>query len=422
MKKQADRKEKSIVVLTGAGASIPWNGPTTYSITQRICQDKTFISRTGQPLGLWFLNKLQSFYHKDPERVNFETILNSIDWLCSFYSSLLRGGYSKFKVQLPVFFKGVNDLEDIVDFQRIYQIKNNSWYSHNERFNFYGFWNDVDYFFENVYRLFVNIIIQEIESYEQNCLNETFNPLNENLKQFISGFSNNRIVRAYTLNYDRIIPKVSGIDFFEGFDPNNNGISKYNNHKVLTNYKTNCFYSLHGSIHYEQDWPGHVKFESEKGIYNFGSSSSDGNDQESRKLINSNIITGLNKSSRIMQNPFSQFYHTFYADCLKADTIYIFGYSFSDIHINKAIMEGLQVNANQKILIVDKFVLEDEINVDEFSEKTDLFHPYSNECEILLGNNPNFYSVCNKDALERVFYFRKGLEAFLEWKIWNRIN
>src|SRR5437762_1865903 len=101
MKKQSAKKANSVVILTGAGGAVPWNAPKTTEITQKICQDKTFSSRTGQPIGLWFLNKLQNFYHRDPESVNFETMLNSVDWLCSFYSSQRRGGFSEFKIQLP---------------------------------------------------------------------------------------------------------------------------------------------------------------------------------------------------------------------------------------------------------------------------------------------------------------------------------
>jgi hypothetical protein len=421
MGKQFIGNRKSVVILTGAGAAIPWNAPTTQKITQKICQDKTFATRTGQPLALWFLNKLQNFYHRDPECVNFETILNSIDWLCSFYSSQLRGGYSKFKVQLPAFFKSTDDLEDIIDFGRIYEVKNNLWFSKNERAKFYAGWNDIDYFFENVYKLYINLIIREIETYEHLCLEDAFNPLNIILNQFLDELAGKKkTVRTYTLNYDRVIPKISNIVFFEGFTPDNDGVLKYDNQKVLTDYNTNCFYNLHGSIHYEQDWPDHVKLEPEKAIYNFGSGSSSNNDQESRKLINSNIITGLNKSSRIMQNPFSQFYHTFYNDCLKADIVYIFGYSFSDIHINKAIMEGLKVNSKQIIMIAGFDIITGERNVDKFTKRMDFLCPAERDCELILDNSHGFYNICDKDALDRVFYFRKGFKSFLEWKIWKK--
>ena len=95
-----------------------------------------------------------------------------------------------------------------------------------------------------------------------------------------------------------------------------------------------------------------MKYSPKKHIYDFGRGASDKTDQDNKKVINSNIITGFNKTSRILTTPYSQFYHRFYQDCIIAENIYIVGYSFGDIHINKAIKTASLINKKLKIYCV----------------------------------------------------------------------
>lgn len=72
------------IIFTGAGASIPWGAPTTWKITEKLISDRTFRSYTGQPIGNWIYHKLIGLYHKDPNTVNFETIINSIEFFLRY--------------------------------------------------------------------------------------------------------------------------------------------------------------------------------------------------------------------------------------------------------------------------------------------------------------------------------------------------
>jgi hypothetical protein len=50
-----------------------------------------------------------------------------------------------------------------------------------------------------------------------------------------------------------------------------------------------------------------------------------------------NIITGLQKPFRVLDQPFYNFYQKFAFDCSSADAIVTIGYSYEDEHVNKAI-------------------------------------------------------------------------------------
>lgn len=77
--------KKATVILTGAGSVIPWNAPNTWEITKALLNDRTFRSYTGQPVGDWIYHKLTGLYHKDKQSVNFETIINSLEYLITFF-------------------------------------------------------------------------------------------------------------------------------------------------------------------------------------------------------------------------------------------------------------------------------------------------------------------------------------------------
>lgn len=55
------KTKNKIIILNGTGAAIPWGAPSTNQITNKICQDKVFKSRTGQPLRDWIYKNLNNF-------------------------------------------------------------------------------------------------------------------------------------------------------------------------------------------------------------------------------------------------------------------------------------------------------------------------------------------------------------------------
>ena len=193
---------------------------------------------------------------------------------------------------------------------------------------------------------------------------------------------------------------------------------KFDLERVLKDDKNNTYYNLHGSIYYDLDFPGKVKL-SDKVIYNFGHGASDGADDDKRTMINSNIISGFNKSSRILTVPYSQFYHKFYGDCIQADTIYIIGYSFGDTHINNAIKTATSANSKAKVIVITYMVYDNE---DGAKSVYDWIHLDSHKEKHFLDPNSKIYEIVSEENESRIKLYRKGIQQFLEKKEWRKID
>ena len=47
-----------IVILTGAGSAIPWDGPKSKFLTDKIILDNTFKAKDGRTLGKWIHDRI----------------------------------------------------------------------------------------------------------------------------------------------------------------------------------------------------------------------------------------------------------------------------------------------------------------------------------------------------------------------------
>jgi len=316
---------------------------------------------------------------------------------------------------MPAFFEQKDDLWEILWFDRIYEKHKKMWCSHNQHLNFYSFWGDYDDFFENIFKYFVKKIIHLVEGYSKSINQKT--ELNNRLNEFLVSITNP--LRCYTTNYDRLIPTVYKGEMFEGFSKIDETF-KFDLKRVIEDNTSNIYYNLHGSVHYDLEWPNTIKYSPYNFIYEFSSRTSYQRDQDKKKLIDSNIITGFNKPARILTNPYSQFYLRFYQDCLTVNKIFIVGYSFSDNHINSAIKTALSSNKNLKIVCVDYMVYDEDINMEA-----------ENDWITLNGINRNFlddtfeiniHNVINdKEDYAKISIYRKGFQRFLESYQWTKI-
>ena len=76
---------KKVVILTGAGAVLPWGAPTTKDITEKIKNDKEFVTKNNKPLGKYLYSILREHYKKDSQNINFEHIIDFVDLLYAYY-------------------------------------------------------------------------------------------------------------------------------------------------------------------------------------------------------------------------------------------------------------------------------------------------------------------------------------------------
>jgi hypothetical protein len=194
-----------------------------------------------------------------------------------------------------------------------------------------------------LYKDCINKIIDKISKYESNTIDSAENI--EVIRKFMTS-SKFGSVNYYTTNYDEIIPNAIQPDIPNTY---NYSISEHNRQKITST-------NLHGSIHLSFNFQGsqHEICHNNSTIHSHLSDALQcygGNPGE--QLLFIPIITGKNKSQRIMDKHFSHGFVTFANDLSRCDTILVMGYSFSDPHIN-AILRQYTCNRNICIIIVTK--------------------------------------------------------------------
>ena len=125
-------QKQRIVILTGSGAAIPWNGPTTKKITRKIISDKTFKTMDGKPVGEYIYNILEKTYVIDNsnksddnfESPNFENIIDAVEYLADYFYSHKEYPIRPRGSILTQLFDVAEDIKkQILDFDNIYKKK-----------------------------------------------------------------------------------------------------------------------------------------------------------------------------------------------------------------------------------------------------------------------------------------------------------
>ena len=283
----------NIVILTGAGFPMMWNSPSSSDIKKMISdiiKKQTNITKSI----------LSDLTKKD---ISFELVLAAMETL--LYNKL-RPNY------LSLFQKSRKNNYD----------ENIIWH---------------------LYKECINSIIDKVKEYEEKAL-DCSNTKSKLFKDFYSYLSKcSSKINYYTLNYDEIVPQI--------ICPNIDRSINYDIEKHLSLRKT--FSNLHGSIYLKIATKGlgyeviHNEFPQDLSNALF---SNGGNPNE--QLIFSPIITGVNKTQRILGDYFSHNVITFGIDLSLCDVLFIVGYSFSDPHINMLIKQYV-VKRNKRIVLID---------------------------------------------------------------------
>ena len=114
------------VILTGAGAVIPWGAPTTDELTDILRHDSVFINDKGEPIGeyIYSLLLIQKEKRRGYHNPNFETILHFVELLFEHKRSQSFMSDSFFK--LIDFFLIEPKIQDAL---QIFETKNANFYS-----------------------------------------------------------------------------------------------------------------------------------------------------------------------------------------------------------------------------------------------------------------------------------------------------
>lgn len=73
------------------------------------------------------------------------------------------------------------------------------------------------------------------------------------------------------------------------------------------------------------------------------------------QIIHAALITGLDKFSRIRQQPLSHYYASMVRDAMTADVIYVIGYGLGDLHLNTWLGEARRMNPMPPLLFIDRW-------------------------------------------------------------------
>lgn len=210
---------KKTVILLGAGAAIPFNGPTTKTLTERI--------KGGIPH--WLVDILDSDYSS----YSFETIIAALEYLLDWQVNFMR----KEAFTKPEF---------ISIKQSLFSLANKV-----KMTNSLQLWS--------YYRDSINTIVETVKEYDRLIGRQT----EYHLYSFLSYLSKSGALKVYTLNYDRLIPHLfeergneSLYDGFVGSEPSQScfRIKEFVD-KQITHY------NLHGSIYLAQKASNHYRIE-----------------------------------------------------------------------------------------------------------------------------------------------------------------
>jgi hypothetical protein len=217
-------------------------------------------------------------------------------------------------------------------------------------------------------------------------------------------------INYYTTNYDEIIQTAIQTD------PLYYSIAEHNKRKIT-------FTNLHGSIHlsfklhvqheiYHNDSPN-PSYLTERALSCYGGNPGD-------RLLFSPIITGRNKTQRIMDKHFSHGFVTFANDLSRCNALIIMGYSFSDPHIN-VMLRQYTYNRNVHIIIVTKeSVVCDSTFENAFANVFQLKGRYTSDSEAdIWGHYDNSKLVVYKNGAKSFVDFWGNLDNLLSDAIYQ---
>lgn len=289
-------------VLLGAGAMIPFGGPTTNDLTQALLRNN--ICK----------NFFCPIFNRTNQTVDFEFLLSSLENLLDWK---LANEEPNSRSSNPYML-----LEPFFPYQ--YDLIKDIWV---------------------IYRESINTIIDIIKEYDY--YTPPVSDKMDTLARFLICKKHNNL-KIYSLNYDRLIPRLLqkyGLYFYEGLykEQYEYDLNKFNSY-------SNTYFNLHGSIYTSYVSFGVVKISDSPIELEYRFNIQGGNPSENKVFLP--IIAGYSKSQRIMSEPFNFGIAALMNDCNTCNRLVIVGYSFGDPHINAILRKFVKLDSTE-IVIVD---------------------------------------------------------------------
>ena len=182
------------------------------------------------------------------------------------------------------------------------------------------------------------------------------------LSNFIEGLRRDYVTRIYTTNYDDFVLQAAP-NLYTGFRKALSGLRAFDVNGFWHRERADAVFHLHGSIHMGFPTPG--------GGYDIGdlawfddrseamrhSAFSGGSParMDGTSILRTSIVTGLEKLSRVQQQPFSHFYAMMARDAMRADVVFVIGSSLADLHLNTWLAEARMRRPKIPLIFVDSW-------------------------------------------------------------------
>lgn len=427
-------KNKRITFLLGAGAALPWGGPSTNELTDLIIEKCKLKTKCGKNVIEYLLEILRKEYDYTSS-INFETVVSLIEVLYEYYDINSTSGTSPNRHPIwPKLFLFSKDIEDKLFDHYLLPNANSGLDEDEESVDIYdgnkpiydgsklnispvgkSVWKS--WLLSNLYMSINNTITDRILEYDNDkqVENHDFSRL---MKQFINySIKDNKTARFYTTNYDNLLPRINkDIVFFNGFE-SSNYYEVINEKKILKEISILCYYNLHGSIYWDTYFDQHKRFKEARKFVTSPPYSSFYPQREvvdsGKDVIFTNILMGGSKTQKVYIEPMNYFESVFNNDCRNSDTIYVIGSSLGDYDIRKPIKIAL--TDESKILVI--ITKGNDIKAHKSLIETVSSTPTRGDL-----NNSAISSSWLQNKIGNCYVYCNGFDEFLKKEAWNDIS
>ncbi|MFL3663008.1 MAG: SIR2 family protein [Flavobacteriales bacterium] len=315
-----------LTAFIGAGAAIEIDGPTTNTITTKVRKKKqkflhkstAFIDRVAKVLDKHYDKEI---YHVLEQINSFRTGWGGASKKFTPYMTAFA------KPRLTRFFK-----DDIT----INNAKNN----------------------------LIAVVAELIDEYDSSYKTKTKNTWHTD---FWQQANNNFKLDIATLNYDTCIEQsISNLE--DGFEPTEHNFERFNPRKLKLSTRSKI-YHLHGCIQYGygrtpntneytlvDDFQDVYKFKTYKDASPTWFGRSTNVSQSSEGATIGPIITGLKKTDKVINFPYSSYYSALHDAIITNNSLLVVGYSFGDLHFNRLLERVVGVHGDKRrIVVITKF-------------------------------------------------------------------
>lgn len=407
--------------IFGAGASIPFFAPTlsTSYLTNKVCDINEWqrvMDKYKQNNGknhimlshnvvIALISEILNIY----SNANFEEIAEIIDKICSY-------GYDA----VPT--------DNMMNL--LLWIMKHGFNPQNSR-PFGTEWSDVSF-------LLREIIAEAILDLQNNHKHANYQQLLDLQHDFIETVcTRDDEVSVMSLCYDDCVyDSLKGLGFENGFE--------LTNQHYMFQINIEKFMHAHKAVYFPH---GHLKFQfSDNDNVTFWHDSNTANDERWRGVdgaaigstltvlqgkfaynYNTFLSTGQTKDDGFNHLPYAIYYQRLAIDLFKSDTVYVIGYSFGDLHVNRLLRSFLKLNPNNKLFVVDYYPNPITM-VDEYQDPhniiTKIHDNFKTDWNLIVDGNGNRAPVNQIDIdilnnqgygnlFDQVIFYKKGYADFL---------